>query len=406
MRGGPFAAAVLFALAGCVGPRPASIAMPVPAPALPATETSSASVRGIAAAAIAGGDGAAALVALDHLAAMGATLSPGGQDSYAGLIDPAAHAALAEKFAANAVPIDGSRLETAIPAGNPLVEGLAYDERSGRLFAGTVIDGQLLVRRSAQGDWRTVAIGRPSGGLFGMAIDGRRRLLWIAVAEVEQVRTPGERTPGLIAVNVDRLRVARRVPLPAAFAGSLPGDVAVADDGTVYVSDLAKGRILLCRPGCTALAELVPEDVFGSAQGLALTPDQSTLIVADYGDGLHRVDIATGRVDPVDTTAPAMLDGIDGLVADGGALIAIQNGTSPRRILRLTLDSSASRIERTEILERANPDWGEPTLGTRVGDRLFYVADGQWERYGPNGQIMDDDPPHETPIRSIALPRE
>ncbi|WP_298853268.1 hypothetical protein [uncultured Sphingomonas sp.] len=383
--------------------------MPVdaaPPQALPASETSSASVRGIAAAAIAGGDAPAAIVALDHLAAMGATVSAGGQESYAGLVGPDVKARLADRFAANAVPVRASQLETAIPADSPLVEGLAFDARSGRLFAGTVIDGRLLTRRSVRTGWQTVAIGRPTGGLFGMAVDARRRLLWIAVAEVEQVRTPGERSAGLLAVNIDRLRVVRRVPLPAALAGSLPGDVAIAGDGTVYASDPARGRVLICRPGCAALAELVPEDVFGSAQGLVLTPDEGALIVADYGDGLHRIDLHTGQVAPISTAEPAMLDGIDGLIADGAALIAIQNGTSPRRILRLTLDPSASRIERTEILERDNPDWGEPTLGAIVGDRLFYVADGQWERYGPNGTLMDDGGPHDTPIRSLALPRE
>ena len=55
------------------------------------------------------------------------------------------------------------------------------------------------------------------------------------------------------------------------------------------------------------------------------------------------------------------------------------------RIVRLAPDRAGRRIGRLTVLERANPDWGEPTLGFVVGDGLVYVGDGGWERFGPAG---------------------
>ena len=98
-----------------------------------------------------------------------------------------------------------------------------------------------------------------------------------------------------------------------------------------------------------------------------------------------------------------MLDGIDGLSADGGTLIAIQNGASPRRILRLHLTPDGLAVARVEVLERANPDWGEPTLGTIVDDHLLYVADAQWERFGPGGAVTGEGPLRPTAIRILGL---
>jgi hypothetical protein len=96
-----------------------------------------------------------------------------------------------------------------------------------------------------------------------------------------------------------------------------------------------------------------------------------------------------------------MLDGIDGLTAFRGDLIAIQNGTSPRRILFLRLDRSGSRITAVRVLESANPEWGEPTLGFARGDEFVYVADAQWERYGAAGAVQGEGPTRATAIRVL-----
>jgi len=98
-----------------------------------------------------------------------------------------------------------------------------------------------------------------------------------------------------------------------------------------------------------------------------------------------------------------MLDGIDGLIRHGQDIIAIQNGTSPKRIVRLGIAWDEMSVRSLTELERANPGWGEPTLATVAGNHLLYVADAQWETYGPGGTVTGKSPPRLTPIRSLSL---
>ena len=150
------------------------------------------------------------------------------------------------------------------------------------------------------------------------------------------------------------------------------------------------------------LDDLVPPGFFPNPQGMALLGRGRRLYVADYSTGLWRVDRKTGKPSPVGALEPTMLDGIDGLAAIGDdGLLAIQNGTHPRRIIRLW-------FERGRVIARPwvifKPEEGDATLGTVPGDSMIFVADGQWERYGPGGIAKDGAPPRPTPIDSTHIP--
>jgi hypothetical protein len=131
------------------------------------------------------------------------------------------------------------------------------------------------------------------------------------------------------------------------------------------------------------------------------------LYVADYSLGLFRVEIERRQVVPMVMRRPEMLDGIDGLLfyAPEGALIGIQNGTLPRRIVKIALDHTGTTIDRVAVLEQNNPASAEPTLGTMIDFGvefgLVFIADGQWERWSPGAVPAAGIPPGPTPIRRI-----
>lgn len=286
-----------------------------------------------------------------------------------------------------------------VPADYRLVEGIAWDAPTGRLFAGTVVDGRL-AWRDMEGGWHEIPVGAPRAGLFGMAIDPTRRLLWIATGAVEQTAVAGDRMAGLIGVDLDKLAVAHRVPLAAGAVGA-PGDLVVAPDGTVYVSNAVSGAIHRCRPGCTMLDELLPAGSFKSPQGMAILGGR--LYVADYSTGLWRIDPAAPQPVQLAVDAPTMLEGIDGLLAHDGRLIAIQNGTRPRRVAVIQLDRTGSRVTGAIPWVTVAEAAGEPTLGALLGSDLVFVGDSQWERYGAGGALKDAKPARATPILSAPL---
>ena len=60
--------------------------------------------------------------------------------------------------------------------------------------------------------------------------------------------------------------------------------------------------------------------------------------------------------------------------------------------MRLHLDGDGRRHRvDAEVLERARPDYAEPTLGVVVGPTLYYVANSQWERFREDGTIDTPD---------------
>jgi hypothetical protein len=81
------------------------------------------------------------------------------------------------------------------------------------------------------------------------------------------------------------------------------------------------------------------------------------------------------------------VNGIDGLVWANGALVGVQNGVWPHRVVRLDLDPSRARIAAVTVLARAHPDFDEPTLGVMVGPDFHFVANSQWEAVGEQGQV-------------------
>jgi sugar lactone lactonase YvrE len=123
---------------------------------------------------------------------------------------------------------------------------------------------------------------------------------------------------------------------------------------------------------------LVPPGALASPGGLALSPDEKTLYVADYSRGIARVDRASREVTFLTPRADATLAGIDGLAMDKGDLISVQNGVKPHRVVRIALEPDGGSVRSVTILEMGHPSYNEPTLGVVAGRDFVYVANSQW----------------------------
>lgn len=314
-------------------------------------------------------------------------------------VPPEAMAQLRLRFDANRSVVASSRLFATVPQSGRLIEGIAWDGARRRLFASSVVGRELVY---AEGDtWRAVPRFNP-GSLFGLAIDEPRRLIWIASGVVEQTPSPETAFRGLIALSLDDFHEVHRIALPD---GGSPADIAVGADGTVYAADPARGTIWRVGLGDGGATLLVPPGTLRNPQGMVPSLDRRRLYVSDYEYGLAVVDLNDGSVARLESDVLTMLDGIDGLIAWRGGLLAIQNGTSPRRILHLTLSRDGRSIRAVRVVESNHPEWGEPTLGVVLGGSLLYVADAQWERYGAGGAVTGEGPTRPTAIRAARLPR-
>jgi hypothetical protein len=110
--------------------------------------------------------------------------------------------------------------------------------------------------------------------------------------------------------------------------------------------------------------------------------DGHRLLIPDYPRGLAALDLSSGRVAWLAKPRTLASGGIDGLYRAGRTLVAIQNGTTPKRVLELTLDRDETRITGWRVLERGSEWLGEPNHGTWVGRDFFFIGNSGWDRVG------------------------
>jgi hypothetical protein len=149
-----------------------------------------------------------------------------------------------------------------------------------------------------------------------------------------------------------------------------------------------------CGRGPQALETVVAAGTLKSPQGMVIKGGR--LILANYGTGLHQIELATGALTDIDG---ATIRGVDGLLAWKGDLIAIQNGGATPRVIRIKLPAgegpSAQILYEGGVLI-------EPSLGTIIGNRLLFIGRSQWSEADETGVVRAGAGP--TRVMSLALP--
>jgi hypothetical protein len=221
-----------------------------------------------------------------------------------------------------------------------------------------------------------------------MRVDSARRVLWVAAAAVPQMvgfDSLLDGRSGLFRYDLGSGRLTGRFLIPSDSVGHLLGDLTVARNGDVYASDSRAPIVWRLQAGTDSLEPLIQSPLILSAQGLALTPDERTLYLADYARGILKIDLASRSTTLLPCRGGVLAIGIDGLYLVGSRLIGIQNGMEPHRVVALSVAPRGDSLVGLDVLERRHPAHAEPTLGVVVGRDFYYIANSQWERFGETG---------------------
>lgn len=283
--------------------------------------------------------------------------------------------------------IHTSALAFRVAAPDLVPEGIAAMPDGRAFFIGSLAQKKI-VRVAPDGSTRDFV---PSGrdGLWtvlGLKVDARRRLLWAAsAADGREGSAAG--SSGLFAFDLETGALRRKLTLDGRAHRHLFNDMSLTEAGDVFVTDSETGSVYRVAAGAGALEEFLPAATFFYPNGIALAPGERTLYVADASKGITAVDLASKRRTPLAHARDLTLHSVDGMYADGAALVAIQNGSGMERIVRFALDPSGERVARLDVLESRNPDFDAPTTGTIVGRDFFYLANTQLQRLGDDGKI-------------------
>jgi hypothetical protein len=323
-----------------------------------------------------------AMATLQSLAAMGLTHPIERDKAFSILHGLPGLADLAKNFAANAAPKGEGRIAFELPAREGIIESLAVDSH-GNWYFGDARE-RCIWRRDVAGNLSRFSAAENLSGVFGLKLDEKTGTLWAATAALPEMRGYTEADKGraaLVAIDLASGQVRRTYSAPADGREHVFGDVLLASDGTVYVSDSGPAVIWRLVPGAADLEMWLDCDHCVNLQGMVESADHRSLIFADYLTGLWRADLASKALDHFPSLPDQTLHGLDSLYAVPGGLIATQNGTQPQRVVRLSLDATG-RPSALRVLETGHPDMNDLSLGTVSDDRFFFIGNSGWALFG------------------------
>jgi len=341
---------------------------------------SPASLLELAAVAARQGDGPAAIAALEKIAALGAAPPVERDPRFASLQGSAPFRRVLQAFSRLREPAGVAEELASLTGRTGILEGIAWRGRTGDLFLGDV---------RHRGIWRRDPEGRVARfsaedesllGIFGLAIDEVRGLLWAAmsaVPEMEGFAAEMKGTGALAAFSLATSELVRVVEVPDDGREHGLGDLHVADDGTVYATDAKAPVIWKLEPGAEELQRFAEERSLVSLQGIVRWRDD--FIVADYQRGLFAVSPADGRFRQLLPPPGASLVGLHGLVTTPAGIAATQAGITPERVVLILPAETEDRVNSVAVLASGHPGLNDLGLITLVNQQPTWVSGAGWD---------------------------
>ncbi len=342
------------------------------------------------------GDVAGAFELVKQISERGLIIDLSGHEAFDKLKTDPAFADIKVQFEDNMEPTGARHVRTEHNDTTLLPEAYAVGP-AGAEFIGSVRTGKIIELRGG-GVSKEVVLAK--GGVFDIEVRGER--LWAAVNnQLAYQQTDPENTFASVMV-FDRSTSAVKREVRISEQEALLGDLEVAKDGTAYASDSLTPRLFRLAPQSETFEVFASDPRFANLQGIALDEPNHRIFIADYLAGLFVVDTTTAEITAIENSVDAHLGGIDGLYYYDGALIGIQNGTTPQRIVRISLNGDATAATGFDVLQQNLDVWNEPTHGVIVKSELHYIATSNWPSYDKDWNVRED--AELQPVRIMTAP--
>jgi sugar lactone lactonase YvrE len=278
-------------------------------------------------------------------------------------------------------------------------EGIAFDAKGARFFIGSIAQRKIIVR-DAKSQVRDFS--SPSDKLdaaLGLAMDAERGHLYAVSTNGFLAEANTERRNAVVRYDLKSGRLTNRFFAPEAMQLN---DLAVAPDGTLYVTDSMNSTLFRRKPDEAKLTRFGAAGALRGANGIAVGADG--ILYAAISTGIVRVDTATGEPTRLPQPDTVVTGGIDGLYWHDGDLIGVQNVTNPGRVVRIALTNKGTRVAGLTVLQsHHHPDFDEPTTGTIANSALHVIGNSYAGRYQPDGTIKDAADLKETAVIAVPL---
>lgn len=301
-----------------------------------------------------------------------------------------------------------SEVFATLPDSMRLAEAIAWDGAGERLLVGSVADGRI-VQIDGEGEVRDFA-SPPANqdgwwSIYDLLVDADAGVLWASTAArppFESLSADSRGRSGLLKFDLDSGELQQRILLPDDGKADALANMTSDGAGGLFVADARRPVIYRLPADGSAIEPFLASPLLDSIRGISYVADTGQLYVVDYARGILRVDVAQRQAAPLMIPESLNLYGTDGLIYDDGALIIIQSGFRPQRVMRLELTEDGTEVTTLAALQVAHEDFDAPTYGVVGGDRLYYFANSHWAAV-ESGRLPADGL---APVRILQSPLE
>jgi hypothetical protein len=315
----------------------------------------------------------------------GLALKPWEDERFANINKTKAWDFIVEAFKLNAQPFGTGKVAFDLPKDDLLIECLAYDPKRKQFLAGTTRTGKVL-KVDANGKTSEFISGNTENGLWSvldMAVDAETDLLWVASSAVPHLKNVKPEDLGRAGVFKFELSSGKLLGRYLLTGNHTLTSIATGPNGDVYAAESDARAVYKLRDEKLELALANPN--LTSVRGLAVSHDGTHLYLVDYENGIFGIDLDRGQAFELKGPPGLTQFGIEGLYWYEGRLIAVQNGTEPKRVMRLKLSDDGRRITSVQPLDANKPELVLPTRGAIANDKIYFIANtqrDQYDRYG------------------------
>ncbi len=336
-----------------------------------------------------------------RLQQQGFNYDPTGDKAFANISDTKVFKYIVEALQTNAKPFGDGKVAFTVQSDVAQIESFAFDATRNRFLAASAATGEIF---SVDLTGKTTPFAKPDAangifGVFSLTVDAARNYLYVGTTALPNFNgfkpeTLGQGGIARFELSTGKLLV--KYALPFDEKAHIISAMTVAPNGDVYAVDAATNTVYQLHEG--KLAPLFQSAEFASLRGIAVTDDHKFLYLSDYENGLFIASLERNQIRQL-ALKNQNLGGIDGLYAYKNQIIALQNGTSPTRVIRVLL--GATGISGVQPLEANKAAMSVPSVGAMKGNRLYFIANSQRDAYDINGKLVPGAKPERRKIYSV-----
>ena len=271
-------------------------------------------------------------------------------------------------------PVVQARLAYTIEEGDLTSEGIAYSEKTKKLYLGS---GKRKIMSISEDGKYEEFVPPATGGLgvvVGIRVDDQRGELWAVSNKFEEALP--NLVMGLFRFRLSDGKLIKAYPIETADK-ELLNDVAVAKNGAVYATASNSGALWRVDPGTDKIEKWLPDKSLPDPNGIAATPDGKYLLVAGWY-GITRVDLRNKKMKLLEKPDNVADGCLDGMYIYKYTIVGIQNcAHDTGRVMKYETMFDWSMITKAKVLESYDPMFDGITTAAIAGDDLYFVANTQ-----------------------------